>query len=136
MFFCQLSVKLSKVMHQRNSKRANLWPERRLILQLNSKLLSICICLDVFKLIKTHQFLNFMDIIKWLPMVIFWNYNGFYSYFVLFILISMLFSRKNGFPSIWEILRIKARDWRVRPHFGYPIKKVAHPSDIYFYVFM
>ena len=51
--------------------------------------------------------------------------NNFLCYFnfVLFILISMLFSCKNGFSSVKDILRTKARDWRVRSYFRYPIKK-------------
>ena len=33
---------------------------------------------------KKTQFYNFMDIIKWLQIVIFWNFTDFYSYFGLF----------------------------------------------------
>ena len=47
-FFCLLLVKLSKVRHSRSLKSVNSW-KKCLILQSNSKLLSICICLDVFK---------------------------------------------------------------------------------------
>ena len=69
--FWSLMVKLSQIRLQKRLKRAGSWKGRPLILQITSKPLLTCICLNTFRSIKIERFFNFEIIIKWTQIGIF-----------------------------------------------------------------